>query len=76
MQPVFVAASAAEADRVARLLDDAGIAYNERLDANLEEASSRTCYLATLFEVDAAQAEKCRRLLTDEGLLRGLVTPA
>ena len=65
---VFVAATSAEADRVAELFDDAGVKYSERLDAALEDTSSRICYLGTVFEVDAGIAERCRQLLKDEGL--------
>ncbi len=68
-----IAATAAEADQMVRLFDDAGIACNERLDADLEDTSSRICYLATVLEVDSARAERCRKLLTDIGLARGIV---
>ncbi|HSP36048.1 MAG TPA: hypothetical protein VLU46_17180 [Thermoanaerobaculia bacterium] len=64
---VYVAATAGDADRVARLFDDAGIAYSERLDAALAETEGRVCYLGTVFEVDAGIAERCRQLLRDEG---------
>jgi hypothetical protein len=67
---VYVATTAGDADRVARLFDDAGIEYHERLDASLEDTSSRICYLGTAFDVDAGIAERCRQLLRDEGLLQ------
>ncbi len=70
---VFVAATSAEADRVAQVLDDAGIEYSERLDAALEDTSSRICYLGTVFEVDRELADRCRKLLKDEGLEHGLI---
>jgi hypothetical protein len=73
VKAVFVAATAAEADQVARLLDDAGIPYAERLDASLSDTSSRICYLGTVFEVNEAETEACRRLLTDHGLGRGVL---
>jgi len=67
-EPIFVATTASEADRVARIFQDAGVKFTERLDAALEDASSRICYLGTVFEVDAGIAERCRQLLRDEGL--------
>lgn len=72
-ESVFVAATAGEADRVAQLLDDAGIRYSERLDAALEDTSSRICYLGTVFEVDPELADRCRQLLKNEGLEHGLI---
>jgi hypothetical protein len=73
VERVFVAPTAAEADQVARLLDDAGIRYEERLDASLHDTSSRICFLGTVFEVNVEEAEACRRLLTDHGLGRGVL---
>ncbi len=70
---VFVAATSAEADRVAELFDDAGVEYEERLDAALEDTSSRICYLGTAFEVSSELAEKCRQLLRDEGFADGVL---
>ncbi|HSP15668.1 MAG TPA: hypothetical protein VLV78_13035 [Thermoanaerobaculia bacterium] len=76
MEAVFVAATAAEADEVSRLLDAAGIEYAERLDAALNDTSSRVCYLGTLFEVREEHAERSRRLIADEGLERGVIPPS
>ncbi|HEX9160599.1 MAG TPA: hypothetical protein VF980_02745 [Thermoanaerobaculia bacterium] len=68
MEPVIVATTASEADKVARLFDDAGVEYSERLDATLEDTASRICYLGTVFEVDSRDIEKSRELLKDAGL--------
>lgn len=72
-EPVFVAATAGEADRVAQLLEDAGVEYSERLDAALDDPSSRICYLGTVFEVSSEAAERTRQLLKDEGFDHGVL---
>lgn len=72
-EPVFVAATASEADRVARVLEDAGVPYSERLDAALDDPSSRICYLGTVFEVSSDVADKCRQLLKERGFSHGVL---
>jgi hypothetical protein len=73
-EPVFIAANVREADFVEQLLDEAGIEYEERLEAFMrEELASAVCYQGTLFEVLEGQADDCRRLLTEKGLGRGIV---
>jgi hypothetical protein len=65
VERVFVAPTAAEADQVARLLDDAGIRYEERLDASLHDTSGRICYLGTVFEVKVEDLERARRVIAE-----------
>jgi hypothetical protein len=71
-EPVFIAATASEAGVVEQILDDEGIAYEQRLEPSLE-ASSSVCYMGVLFEVPADAASRCRELLKERGLGRGLV---
>jgi hypothetical protein len=71
-EPIFVAANVREADFVERVLDDEGIEYSQRLEPSLNETSG-VCYQGTLFEVVASEADRCRRLLKEKGLERGIV---
>jgi hypothetical protein len=73
-EPIFVAANNREADDVERLLDAAGVEYASRLDVITREDYNGPCYEGTLYEVDAARAEECRRLLRRSGLTKGLVS--
>jgi len=70
-EPVFITADMREADSVERTLDEAGMEYSMRLDAVPREGGA--CYQGILYEVAADDAEKCRRLMLDKGLSRGLV---
>lgn len=70
METIFIAANNREADRVERILEDAGIAHSQQLGA---DESSGVCHLRTLFEVPKENADACRRLLTRQGLAHGIV---
>ena len=70
-QPIYVAETTIEADRVERVLDHAGVDYTLRLDAVPREGGA--CFQGILYEVGADDAEKCRRLMLEEGLSRGLL---
>jgi hypothetical protein len=61
-------ASDAEAAAVERILGDAGIVYDMRLEPKLDTAGP--CLLALLFEVDEDDAARGRELLAAEGLIR------
>jgi len=70
-EPIFITADMREADSIERVLDDAGVDYSMRLDAMPREGGA--CYQGILYEVASDDAEKCRRLVLDRGLSRGLV---
>jgi hypothetical protein len=70
-EPVFITADMREADSVERVLDEAGVSYSLRLDAISREGGA--CYQGIVYEVAADDAEKCRRLMLDQGLSRGLL---
>jgi hypothetical protein len=72
-EPIFITADMREADSVERVLDDAGVRYSLRLDAIPREGGA--CYQGILYEVAADDAQKCRRLMLDQGLSRGIVSP-
>ena len=72
-QPIYVAENTTEADRVEQVLDQAGVDYSLRLDAVPREGGA--CYQGILYEVAADDAKKCRRLMLDQGLSRGIVSP-
>lgn len=72
-QPIYFAETTTEADRVEQVLDQAGVDYTLRLDAMPREGGA--CYQGILYEVGGDEAHKCRRLLLDRGLSRGIVTP-
>jgi len=71
-QPIYVAETTREADRVESVLDEAGIDYTLRLDAVPREGGA--CFQGILYEVAAADAAKCRKLMLHQGLSRGVVT--
>ena len=75
LQPVFIAANVAECDFVERLLETEGIEYEVTPEAILQETHG-SCRMGLLFEVQAGQAEYCRRLFADRGLARGVVEEA
>jgi hypothetical protein len=60
-------ASDSEAAAVERILGDAGIVYDMRLEPKLD--SDGPCLLALLFEVDERDAARSRELLAAEGLM-------
>ena len=66
-EPIFITADMGEADSVERVLDGAGVSYSLRLDAVAREGSA--CYQGILYEVSVDDAEKCRRLIQQSGLV-------
>jgi hypothetical protein len=66
--PLLHTASDAEAAAVERILGDAGIVYDMRLEPKLDTAGP--CLLALLFEVGENDAARGRELLAAEGLIR------
>ena len=72
MQKIYVAATTREADEVERVLREEGVEFTQKLDAVMREASG-ACFQGTAFEVDAADVVRCRRILSQRGLLDGLV---
>ena len=66
-ETIFITADMGEADSVERVLDDAGVRYSLRLDAIAREGGA--CYQGILYEVASDDAEKCRHLLLDRGLV-------
>jgi hypothetical protein len=66
-EAVFITADMHEADSVERVLDEAGVSYTLRLDAIPREGGA--CYQGILYEVAADDAEKCRRLISQSGLV-------
>ena len=66
--PLLHTASDAEAAAVERILGDAGIVYDMRLEPKLDTGGP--CLLALLFEVDEDDAARGRDLLAAEGLIR------
>jgi len=66
-EPVFITADMREADSVERVLDEAGVDYTLRLDAVPREGAA--CDQGILYEVAADDAEKCRRLIFESGLV-------
>jgi hypothetical protein len=73
-EPIYVAANVREIDFVERLLHTEAVEYAMSPDALLEESdSSRVCFLGVLFSVPAPEAARCRKLLFQTDLSRGLV---
>jgi hypothetical protein len=70
-QPIYVAETTNEADRVESVLDEAGVDYTLRLDAVPREGGA--CFQGILYEVAADDAAKCRKLMLDQGLSRGVI---
>ncbi len=66
-EPIFITADMREADSVERVLDGAGVRYTLRLDAIAREGGA--CFQGILYEVATDEAEKCRRLIIDKGLV-------
>jgi len=66
-EAIFITADMREADSVERVLDDAGVRYSLRMDAIPRDRGAR--YQAVLYEVATDDAEKCRNLLLESGLV-------
>jgi hypothetical protein len=73
-EPVFIAASVAEAEFAERLLAQEEIEYLVRPQEFIGGALSRAAYEGVVFEVLAGQAGYCRSLFSQRGLDRGVVT--
>jgi hypothetical protein len=71
-EAVFVASDVREADLAERALQESAIEFRQRLDAVPHETSA-VCYLGTMFEVAAQDAERSREALKRNGLINGLV---
>jgi hypothetical protein len=72
-EAIFIAATTAEAERIERLLEAEGIDFELTPEPFVQGLLSGSCALGLLFEVPSGEAERCRRLLTDAGLGRGIV---
>lgn len=72
-QPVFIAATAGDAETIEKLLDVEGIEYDLRPETFARPLPGATCYQGLLFEVYAEEAEYCRRLLRERGFGEGVV---
>ncbi|HEX8618515.1 MAG TPA: hypothetical protein VF911_13090 [Thermoanaerobaculia bacterium] len=73
-EPVFIAATVAEAEFVEELLDREGIEFELTPEPYLRGGMfSVMCLQGLLFIVLRGQAAYCRALLTDAGLERGVV---
>ncbi|HUJ14489.1 MAG TPA: hypothetical protein VL284_11940 [Thermoanaerobaculia bacterium] len=66
-EDVFITADMREADSVERVLDEAGVSYTLRLDAIPREGAA--CYQVIVYEVARDEAETCRRLIFESGLV-------
>ncbi len=66
LERLTIAPTSRDADRVARILDNEGLSYEERLDAAAGE--SRTCYLGRAFFVASADLPRARLLLATHGV--------
>ncbi|HEY0160753.1 MAG TPA: hypothetical protein VGF28_25935 [Thermoanaerobaculia bacterium] len=73
VEPVFIAATVAEAELVEQLFEREGIEFEVTPEAYVGGLLSSACLLGILFQVLGGQAPYCRRLLTDAGLARGVV---
>lgn len=70
-EAIYITADMREADRVESVLDEAGVDYTLRLDAVPREGGA--CFQGILYEVAADDAAKCRKLILDQGLSRGVI---
>lgn len=66
--PLLHTTSDSEAAAAERILGEAGIVYDMRLEPKLD--ADGPCLLALLFEVDENDAPRGRELLAAEGLIR------
>jgi hypothetical protein len=66
-EAVFITADMREADSVEHVLDEAGMHYTLRLDTVPRDGGA--CYQGIVYEVAADDAEKCRRLIFEKGLV-------
>jgi hypothetical protein len=75
VEPVFIAATVAEAELVERLLEREGIEFEVTPEALVRGMLTSTCFQGLLFQVLEGQAPHCRGVLIDAGLARGVVPP-
>ena len=66
-EAIYITADLREADSVERVLDEAGIHYTMRLDAVPREGGA--CFQGILYEVASDDAERCRKLIYERGLV-------
>ena len=72
MEPIFIAANTREVDFLEKLLDEAGVDYEVRPEA-FKHAITGACYQGLMFEVAPGVADRCRELIRERGLERGIV---
>jgi len=65
---IALAHSADEEATIEQVLDEAGIAYSESLEADERAKEGAVCYLARGYAVSEADAATARRLLFEKGL--------
>ncbi|HEV8660023.1 MAG TPA: hypothetical protein VGS96_15565 [Thermoanaerobaculia bacterium] len=73
-EPIFCGATDYDVEAAERLLKDWGIEYSISVDA-ADGSESRVCYLGVVLEVNPADAEAARRMLTTNGFGAGVITP-
>jgi hypothetical protein len=72
-EPVFIAAKLRHARRAERVLEDAGVEYEVRVEPYGRSLLFGTVRYGAMFYVDAVRAEYSRDLLTRAGLGKGVV---
>jgi hypothetical protein len=73
-EPVFVARSASDEARVEAVLREEGVEYTAALEAAEDADPGAVCFLAIVYKVPAAAAERARALLRQRGLAAGVVS--
>ncbi len=73
LEIVFVAASRDHEERAEAAFSAAAIRFTIGLEANPDASPSAVCYLGVVYSVPRDDAERCRRLLDEAGLRRGII---
>jgi hypothetical protein len=73
LQPVFFATSQLDEAAAERVLDATGVDYSVRLEVIEERRAAGVCFQGLLYEVPSDIAAKCRQLLVENGLQRGII---
>jgi len=74
VEPVFIAGSLSEAQRIEKLLTDEGIDYAVEIEKFMQTRIVFTSeYHGATFYVLASQAPFCRKLLLDHGFSNGII---
>jgi hypothetical protein len=73
LNPVFFATTQRDEAAAERVLDATGIDYSVRLEVIEERRADGVCYQGMLYEVPSAEAPRCRELLIESGLQRGII---